>query len=54
MEIVRDLSLKGAFGTKIENAGISNAGISSAKISNAGISFIKCLVHCFPPHLVLD
>lgn len=39
--------IKGSFGTKMNNAGISNAGISNAGIRNAGIIFIKCLVHCF-------
>ena len=43
---------KGSFGTKIKNAGISNVRISNTWISSAGIIFSKCLVHCFPPHLV--
>ena len=49
----------GTFDTKINNVGISNVrissvGINSAGINNIGFIFIKCLVHCFPPHLVFE
>lgn len=47
----RPLEDLGVFGTKINNIGISNAVIS-VENSNAGFNFIKCLIHCFSPHLM--